>query len=122
MNNNKKRKICFAASSGGHFEQLMMLKPLMEKYNSFIITEKTKYNSSETRKTYYMKQVNRRELSFIFKMIYNMLKSFVIFLKERPDAVICTGVLAVIPICIISKVFRKKAYLYRILCKGYFSY
>lgn len=23
-------KICFAASSGGHFEQLMMLKPLME--------------------------------------------------------------------------------------------
>ena len=31
-------KICFAASSGGHFEQLMMLKPLMEKYESFVVT------------------------------------------------------------------------------------
>ena len=36
-------KICFAASSGGHFEQLMMLKPLMEKYESFVVTEKTGY-------------------------------------------------------------------------------
>ena len=37
----KKLKICFAASTGGHFEQLMMLKPLMKKYDSFILTEKT---------------------------------------------------------------------------------
>ena len=26
----RKLRICFAASSGGHFEQLMMLRPLME--------------------------------------------------------------------------------------------
>lgn len=37
---DKKLKICFAASSGGHYEQLMMLKPLMNKYDSFILTEK----------------------------------------------------------------------------------
>ena len=30
MENRKKTRICFAASSGGHYEQLMMLKPLME--------------------------------------------------------------------------------------------
>ena len=40
-NKDKKLKICFAASSGGHYEQLMMLKPLMEKYDSFVLTEKT---------------------------------------------------------------------------------
>ena len=40
MEEKKNIKICFAASSGGHYEQLMMLKPLMEKYNSFVITEK----------------------------------------------------------------------------------
>ncbi len=108
MKENKKNKICFAASSGGHFEQLMMLKPLMEKYDSFIVTEKTNYNSSEVQKTYYMKQVNRREFLFIFKMFFNLIKSFGIFFKEKPDVVICTGVLAVIPICIISKIFRKK--------------
>ena len=36
-------KICFAASSGGHFEQLMMLRPLMERHDSFVLTEKTAY-------------------------------------------------------------------------------
>lgn len=39
-------KICFAASSGGHFEQLMMLKPLMSRYDSFVVTEKTSYSSN----------------------------------------------------------------------------
>ena len=43
MDEKKKIKICFAASSGGHYEQLMMLKPLMKKYDSFVITEKTDY-------------------------------------------------------------------------------
>lgn len=38
-------KICFAASSGGHYEQLMMLKPLMKKYSGFVLTEKTLYNA-----------------------------------------------------------------------------
>lgn len=45
MHAEEKIKICFAASSGGHYEQLMMLKPLMEKYDSFVITEKTDYSA-----------------------------------------------------------------------------
>lgn len=65
MDEKKKIKICFAASSGGHYEQLMMLKPLMKKYDSFVITEKTDYSAeSKGEKTYYMKQVNRREKRF----------------------------------------------------------
>ena len=64
----KNIKMCFAASSGGHFEQLMMLKPLMKKYDSFILTEKTLYkaNSKDT-KTYYVAQVNRKEKLFLIK-------------------------------------------------------
>ena len=46
----KDKKICFAASSGGHYEQLMMLKPLMEKYDSFVITEKTDYSAKGKRR------------------------------------------------------------------------
>ena len=62
MGEKRKVKVCFAASSGGHYEQLMMLKPLMEEYNSFVITEKTLYNAkAKDEKVYYMKQVNRRE-------------------------------------------------------------
>ena len=58
----KNIKICFAASSGGHFEQLMMLNPLMDKYESFIVTEKTNYAIKINGiKTYYLLQVNRKE-------------------------------------------------------------
>ena len=105
----KKKKLCFAASSGGHFEQLLMLKPLMQKYDSFILTEKTHYKVNiDNQKIYYVRQVNRKEKTFIFKLIGNALKSLFIFIKERPDVVITTGVLAMIPMCLLSKLFRKK--------------
>lgn len=103
------KKICFAASSGGHYEQLMMLKPLMEKYESFVITEQTEYSAdSQGEKTYYMRQVNRKEKFFWSSMLINLFKSIVIYIKEKPDLVICTGVLAMIPICLIAKMMGKK--------------
>ena len=103
------KKICFAASSGGHLEQLMMLKPLMDKYESFIVTEKTAYAAvPNNMKLYYLKQVNRKEKTFIFRMIENLVMSVKIFLAEKPDMVICTGVLAMIPLCLIAKLSGKK--------------
>ena len=103
------KKICFAASSGGHYEQLMMLKPLMEEYESFIVTEHTEYKTeNKDEKTYYMQQVNRRENTFVIKMFINLMRAFCVYLKEKPDVVICTGVLAMIPICVIAKVMGKK--------------
>lgn len=103
------KKICFIASSGGHFEQIMMLKPLMEKYKSFIVTEKTNYSVSNSDiPFYYLKQVNRHEAKFILYMLINTIKTLGIFFKERPDVVISTGALATIPMCIIAKLFRKK--------------
>lgn len=80
----------------------------MEKYDSFILTERTKYSSINAGNIYYVNQVNRKELTFIFLMIINTLKSLKIFFKEKPDVVICTGVLAMIPMCLIAKIFRKK--------------
>lgn len=104
-----RKKICFAASSGGHYEQLLMLKPLMEKYESFVITEETAYKSRvKGQKMYYMKQVNRKEKSFIPRMIINTFRALKIYRKEQPDIVICTGVLAMIPICLIAKLYGKK--------------
>lgn len=105
----KKIKICFAASSGGHFEQLMMLKPLMDKYDSFILTEKTKYDVNvKDMKVKKVAQINRKEKLFLLKFIGVAVKSFFIYLKERPNVIICTGVLATVPMCLIMKLFRKK--------------
>lgn len=108
-NSNKPVKICFAASSGGHYEQLVMLKPLMEKYEGFIITEKTLYSSKvDGVKSYLVNQVNRKEFSFVPSIIMNFIVSLGIFVREKPDVVICTGALATIPICLIAKLFGKK--------------
>lgn len=103
------KKVCFTASTGGHFEQLMMLKPLMNKYESFIVTEKSQYSvANKEIKTYYLTQVNRKEKSFLFRMMINSCKSIKILLVENPDVIISTGALATIPLCLFGKLFRKK--------------
>ena len=109
MKANKKIKVCFAASSGGHYEQLIMLKPLMDRYESFMLTEKTLYDAEvKGMMTYYLKQVNRKERSFLLSMIVNSFLSLWIYIKEKPDVIICTGVLAMIPMCLLMKLFRKR--------------
>ena len=106
---NKPIKICFAASTGGHFEQLMMLKPLMDKYDSFILTEETQYETNTKGiKTYYFKQVNRKEITPTSRKTINKLTSSKIYLEEKPDLIITTGVLAMLPMCIWMKLNKKK--------------
>ncbi len=102
-------KICFAASSGGHLEEIMMLKPLMEKYDSVLVTEKTSYDSVKAPcPVYELRQVNRRELMFPIYMLGNTFRALRILRRERPDIVITTGVLAVVPLCLLCKAFHKK--------------
>lgn len=101
-------KVCFAASSGGHFEQLMMLKPLMEKYHGFVVTEETGYAVETGFRTYKLAQVNRRERTFPLHMLRNVVASLRIFLRERPDAIVTTGVLAMVPLCLICKLFGRR--------------
>ena len=61
-------KICFASSSGGHFQQLMKLKPLMNRFDSFILTEQTKYQVNvNNHKLYYVSQIQRKEKLWVFK-------------------------------------------------------
>ena len=103
-----KKKICLISSSGGHFEQLLMLRKLSEDYNIFIVTEKTKYNKKDNKINHFICQVNRKEPLFIFKMIVIFFKSLFIFLKEKPDVIISTGVLAAIPMLFIGHLFKKK--------------
>lgn len=108
-NRSRKIKIAFASSSGGHYEQLLMLKPLMEEYDSFIVTERTKYAAGlEEGKIRYIRQVNRREKTCILKLLVNAALSLSILVKENPDIIICTGVLAMIPFCLLGKLFGKK--------------
>lgn len=102
-------KICFAASSGGHLEQLLLMMPLMKKYDSFIVTEKTAYQmNTNDIPVYYLRQVNRKEWKFPALLIADSFRALYIILKEHPDIIISTGVLATIPLCLFGKLFGKK--------------
>ncbi|MCI8453818.1 MAG: polysaccharide biosynthesis protein [Lachnospiraceae bacterium] len=104
----KRPKICFAASSGGHLEELLMLRPLMERYDSFIVTEKTAYTVHvEGIRCHYLLQVNRLEKTCVPRLFANTVHSFAICLAEQPDVIVCTGVLATIPLCLLCKLFGK---------------
>lgn len=104
----EKKKICLISSSGGHFEQLLMLRKLGEEFDIFIMTEKTKYNKKDKKINHYLLQVNRKEPLFVLKMIGNFIKSLGVFIIEKPDVIISTGVLATIPMLFIGHAFHKK--------------
>lgn len=101
-------KIYLISSSGGHFEQLLMLQKLSQKNQVFIVTEKTKYNHHDPKINYFVSQINRKELLFLPKMLLIFCKSLYIFIKERPSVIISTGVLAAIPMLFLGHLFHKK--------------
>ena len=101
-------KICYIASSGGHLEQVIRLNQMLGEYHEgFIVTEKTNF-SSGINHSYNLYQVNRRELLFFPKMIANTIRSVRILVIEKPDVIISTGALAVIPLCLVAKLSGKK--------------
>lgn len=101
----KKMKLCLISSSGGHYEQLSMLKKLGEKYDLFWVTEKTDYKGNAD---YYLSQTGSKDLLMPFKMIGNCFGTLRFWLKEKPGAVITTGTMVALPVCFLAKLCRKK--------------
>lgn len=105
MSKRKKAKVCLISSSGGHFRQLSMLKPLSKYYDTFVVTESTKYKSDAD---YYLLQSGLKDWLFPLKLLLNSFKTVYIIIKERPDFVVTTGTMVAIPMCFICKLLRKK--------------
>ncbi|MCM1157449.1 MAG: UDP-N-acetylglucosamine transferase subunit ALG14 [Bacteroidales bacterium] len=102
------KKICFAASSGGHMEEMARLKALV-KDGDIVLTENGTYNVVDwCSNVYYMKQINRKETLFVFKFIILFFYSVKILIKEKPNIIISTGALVTVPICLIAKTFGIK--------------
>jgi len=101
----KRSKICLISSSGGHYEELRMLAPLSQKNDLIWVTERTDYSSNAD---YYLLQTGLKDKAFLLKMIVNTFKSLWIWYKERPDYVITTGTMIVLPMAFFAKLFHKK--------------
>lgn len=68
MESGKERKVCFIASSGGHWEELMCLKSVAQKYDAFYVTEEggqANDASANLDKIYTFPQINRYESGFV---------------------------------------------------------
>ena len=67
---NRKPRLCLVSSSGGHWEQLQKLQPLIDKYDGFMVTEKTQF---EANAKYFMKQTDLKDKLMPIKMLWNSL-------------------------------------------------
>lgn len=108
-----KTRVIFTSSAGGHFSELCELSDLMKKYNSFLITEDhemmQEYKKKNKSRSWYMPAGTKEHLfKFLCNFPINICKSFIAYLKVRPDVVIATGAHTTVPICYIAKLFGKK--------------
>lgn len=107
------KKVMFISSMGGHLTELMQLKSIFKCYDYKIITEKHK--STNYLKARYKSKIDYlltgnkdHMLRYLLVIPVNLIKSFILFLKFRPDVVVTTGAHTCVAMCYIAKIFRKK--------------
>lgn len=103
------KKILFAASSGGHLEEVLALRQLGEEYETVLITEKTEYAVNFWQdKVYLMPQVNRKELKSLLLYVVCFFRTLIILIREKPDVVFSTGAMIAFPALLLGKTMGKK--------------
>lgn len=99
-------RLLLVSSSGGHWEQLQKLQPLIDKYNGCMVTEKTKFDAKNSK--YFVIQTDLKDKFMPIKMLWNALYSIIIWVKEKPDFVITTGTMVAYPFYLLAILFHKK--------------
>jgi len=105
------KKLFLISSEGGHLQELLQLKDLVNDYDCRFISEKTpttaflkdKYPTS-----YLIYGTMDHLLPYLFIFPLNIIKSLYLFLRYKPDAVITTGTHTAVPMCYIAHLFKKK--------------
>lgn len=105
------KKVLFVSSGGGHLEELLMLKELFKECDSLVVSEKTPTTEflKDKYPTAYLKYGTKDHLlAYLFIFPWNILLSFLIFLRFKPDYVVTTGTHTAVPMCYIAHFFHKK--------------
>ncbi len=112
-NNNKKRRVLFIASTGGHLNELLQLRNIFDNYDFNLITERTKstlyLRDTYKGKVFYMTYGTKDHmLTYPFKLFWNCIKSVFYYFKLHPDYIVTTGVHTAGPMCCLGKIFGSK--------------
>ena len=108
-----KKNVMFISSTGGHLNEMLQLKELFEKYDYYIVTEKTKSNLNLKNKyknkvSFLVYGTKDHMLVYPFKLIYNTFKSLFIYLKVHPDYIVTTGAHTAGTMCCIGKLLGSR--------------
>lgn len=90
--------------------ELMQLLPSVKDKKYYIVTEKNVASMDTVKKHphHYLVQQERGGLGFLFKFGWNILLSFIYFVRERPTTVITTGAGASYPTCLFARIFKAR--------------
>jgi len=91
----------------------MQLKPLFEKYDYHIVTEKdtiTKEYKKEykDRISYLLYGTRAHMFKYIFQFSINIFKTIYLYFKIRPKYIVTTGTHTAGPMCVLGKIFGSK--------------
>lgn len=102
-------KACFIASSGGHWEELMCLKPIAQEHDTFYVTEEGgQARDSSLEYVYLLPQINRRQKDFLWRFLKLMVSAGKIMYREKPEFLVTTGALISFPFCLYGKLMGAK--------------
>lgn len=113
VDTGNKRKVLFIASTGGHLNELMQIKPLFKEFDYHIVTEKTKVDDSlkeeyEDKISFLIYGTKKNPITYAFKLLTNCFISLYYFFKYQPEVVVTTGTHTAVPMCYIAKLFGSK--------------
>lgn len=107
------KKVMFISSTGGHFNELMQLKPLFKRYDYYIVTEKDVITEGfkeeyKDRISYLLYGTRAHMLKYIFQFTYNCFKTVYLYFKIKPKYIVTTGTHTAGPMCVLGKIFGSK--------------
>ena len=95
-------KICIVSSCGGHLTEVRTMKPVYDQYDHFyVLNDRVSLSSDMEGRTYFIRHSERDWQFFV-----NLLESWHILRKERPQLILSTGAGPVVPFALIGKLFR----------------
>lgn len=114
LETKSKKRVMFISSTGGHLNELLMLKDMFNKYEYELVTEKAptnlglkdKYGRKNVKYLIYATQKNK--IVYAFKLLLNCFISLYYYIKFRPQFIISTGAHTTGPMCCIGKIFGSK--------------
>jgi UDP-N-acetylglucosamine:LPS N-acetylglucosamine transferase len=99
------KRILAVASGGGHFVQLLRLRPAFEGSAIHYVTTNSGYSKQFEGSFFIVKDANADQR---LKLIWMLLQMGRIFLSVRPDVVISTGAAPGLAAMVLGKIFRAK--------------